>query len=244
LKKELKEQIKQDDFASGIETAAAWAGAHREELRIGLGVALVLAAAIGAVAYFRAQRAQEADRAFRDALTTFAAPVTSELTPGAERPSGTVFASADEKYKTAAAAFDGVERRFGSSLMGLRARYYGALARIELHQYGEAEKALKEIVARGSGLEPDLARLALADAYRKSGQLDKAVDAYVGVASNAAATVPRDFALLNAAETLEGAKRWGEARAAYRQLVEEFPGSVYATQARTRAEYLQGAVQG
>ncbi len=244
MKKELKEQIKQDEFASGLEKALAWAGDHREELRIGLGVALVLAAAIGAVTYFRAQRIQEADRAFRDALTTFEAPVTSELGPGAEKPSGTVFATADEKYKTAAAAFDGVERRFGSSLMGVRARYYGALARIELRQYTEAEKALKEIVGRGAGLEPDLARLALADCYRKSGQLDKAVDAYMGLASNAGATVPRDFALLSAAETLEGAKRYGEARATYRQLVEEFPGSVYATQARSRVDYLQGVAQG
>ena len=244
MKKELKEQIKQDEFASGLEKAAAWAGTHRDELRIGLGVALVLAAAVGAVTYFQAQRAREADRAFRDALTSFEAPVASELPPGSERPSGTVFASADEKYKTAAAAFDGVERRFGSSVMGLRAKYYAALARIELKQYAEAEKALKEIVARGSGLEPDLARLALADAYRKSGQLDKAVEAYRGLASNAAATIPRDFALLSAAETLEDAKRWAEARATYRQLIEEFPGSVYAAQARTRAEYLQSAVQG
>jgi tetratricopeptide (TPR) repeat protein len=244
LKKELKEQIKQDELASGLEQAAAWAGAHRDELRIGFGVALVLAAAIGAVAYFRAERTREADRAFRDALTAFEAPIAGETAPGEEKPGGTVFASADEKYKTAAAAFDGVERRFGSSMVGLRARYYAALARIELKQYGEAEKALKEIVARGSGLEPDLARLALAGAYRKSGQLDKAVDAYLGLVSNPAATVPRDFALVSAAATLEDAKRWGEARATYRQLVEEFPSSVYASQARTRADYLQSAVQG
>ncbi len=244
MKKELREQIKQDDFASGLEQAAAWAGAHRDELRIGLGVALVLAAAVGAVTYFQAQRAREADQAFRDALTTFEAPVASEVAPGAERPSGAVFASGDEKYKTAAAAFDGVERRSGSSVAGLRAKYYAALARIELKQYGEAEKALKEIVARGSGLEPELARLALADSYRKSGQLDKAVETYRGLASNAAASVPRDFALLSAAAALEDAKRWAEARATYRQLVEDFPGSVYAAQARTRAEYLQSAVQG
>ncbi len=242
MKKELKEQIKQDEFASGLEQAAAWAGAHRDELRIGLGVALVLAAAVGAVTYFQAQRAREADQAFRDALTTFDAPVASELAPGQEKPSGSVFTSADEKYKTAAAAFDGVERRFGSSAMGLRAKYYAALARIELKQYAEAEKALKEIIGRGSGLEPDLARLALANVYRRSGQLDKAVDAYRGLASNPAADVPRDFALMSAAESLEAAKRWAEARATYRQLLEEFPGSAFAAQARTRAEYLQGAV--
>jgi len=81
--------------------------------------------------------------------------------------------------------------------------------------------------------------VALANLYRRSGQVDKAVEAYRGLATNPAANVPRDFALLSAAQTLEDAKRWAEARAAYRQVFEEFPASVYASEARTRAEYLQ-----
>jgi hypothetical protein len=166
--------------------------------------------------------------------------VASELPPGAERPAGQVFATAEEKYKTAAAAFEGVERRFGSSKAGLRAKYYAALARIELGQYKEAEKALREIQATGAGLEPELARVALASLYRRSGETDKAVETYRGLATNPSANVPRDFALLSAAQTLEDAKRWSEARAAYRQVFEEFPASVYAADARARAEYLQG----
>jgi hypothetical protein len=240
LKKELREEIKQDEFASGLESAAAWLGAHRDEVRIGAGVAVVLLAAVGAFAYFQGQRAREADGAFRDALTAFDAPVAAEILPGADRPSGQVFATAEEKYKTAAAAFEGVERRFGSSKAGLRARYYAALSRIELGQYQEAEKALREVQSSGSGLEPELARMALANLYRRSGAVDKAVEAYRGIATNPSANLPRDFALLSAAQTLEDAKRWPEARAAYRQVFEEFPASLYASDARARAEYLQG----
>jgi tetratricopeptide (TPR) repeat protein len=244
VKKELRDEMKQDEFASGLEQGAAWLGAHRDEVRIGIGVAVVLAAAVGAVAYFQAQRVYEAERSFREAMTTFEAPVTSEVAPGADRPAGQVFASAEDKFKTAAAAFEGVERRYSSSTTGLRAKYFAALSRIELKQYAEAEKALQEIQARGAGLEPDLARLALADVYRRQGQVDKAVEAYRGVATNPTAGVPRDFALLSAAQTLEDAKRLGEARATYRQLLEEFPASVYAGDARSRADYLQSAVQG
>ena len=200
---------------------------------------VVLLAAAGALAYFQGQRAKEADRAFRDALTTFEAPVASELAAGADRPAGQVFATAEEKYKTAAAAFEGVERRFGSSKTGLRAKYYAALSRVQLGQNAEAEKALKEIQALGAGLEPELARLALADLYRRSGQVDKAVESYRGMATNPTANVPRDYALLSAAQALEDAKRWPEARAAYRQVYEDFPASVFATEARARVEYLQ-----
>jgi hypothetical protein len=239
LKKELKDQIKQDELASGLEQAASWLTAHRDEVRIGAGVVAVLLAAAGALAYFQGQRAREADRAFRDALTTFEAPVAAELAPGAERPPGQLFATAEDKYKTAAAAFEGVERRFGSSATGRRAKYYAALSRAELGQPAEAEKALKEIQAQGAGLEPDLARLALAGLYRRTGQIDKAIEGYRAVATNPAASVPRDFALLSVAQSLEDAKRWAEARAAYRQLAEEFPASVYASEARARAEHLQ-----
>ncbi len=242
MKKELRDEIKQDEFASGLEHGLSWLTAHRDEVRIGAGVIAVLLAAAGALAYFQGQRAREADRAFRDALTTFEAPVAAELASGAERPSGQVFATAEDKYKTAAAAFEGVERRFGSSVTGLRAKYYAALSRAELGQQAEAEKALKEIQARGAGLEPDLARLALANLYRRGGQVDKAVEAYRALATNPAASVPRDFALVSAAQSLEDAKRWAEARAAYLQLVEEFPASVYASEARTRAEYLKSLV--
>ncbi len=239
MKKEHRDEIKQDEFASGLEQAAAWLGAHRDEIRIGAGVVAVLLAAAGAVAYFQGQRAKDADRAFRDALTTFEAPVASEIPPGSDRPAGQVFATADEKYKTAAAAFEGVERRFASSKTGVRAKYYAALARVELGQTAEAEKALKEVVSQGGGLEPELARLALADLYRRTNQVDKAVEAYRGMATNPTASVPRDYALVSAAQTLEDAKRWPEARAAYRQVFEEFPASVYAAEARARVEYLQ-----
>jgi tetratricopeptide (TPR) repeat protein len=242
LRKELKDQIKQDDLTTGIEQAVAWAARRRDELRIGGLVFLVLAGAALAITHVRDQRLREGDRALRDALTTFEAPVASELPPGAERPAGQVFPSAEEKYKTAAAAFEGVARRYPSSTAGVRATYFGALSRLELGQYAEAEKALKELQERGAGLEPDLARLALADCYRRSGQVDKAVEAFRSFASNPSASLPRDQALMSAAQTLEDARRFAEARAAYRQLTEEFPASVFAAQARARAEYL--AVEG
>ena len=48
--------------------------------------------------------------------------------------------------------------------------------------------------------------------------------------------------LLELASTLESARRPAEAGAAYRRIVEEFPGSVYAPEARRRADHLGGVV--
>jgi hypothetical protein len=243
LKKERRDEIRQDEFASGLEQAYAWAAAHKDELRIGAGVAVVLLAAAGAFGYFQSQRAREADRAFREALTTYEAPVSTELAAGADRPSGQVFATAEDRYKTAAVAFEGVARRYGSAKVGQRAKYFAALCRIHLKQYAEAEKDLKELQS-GSGLEPELAREALADLYRRQGDVDKAVEAYRGLASNPTADLPRDYALMCAAQILDDAGRYAEARATYLELTAQFPASVYASDARSRAEYLATAARG
>ena len=242
MKKELRREIKKDEFASWVEKIFIRGSGHRDELRIGIGVAVVLLAAFGALAYFQSHRAAESERAFNDALDAFEAPVAGEIPEGADRPTGQVFATAEDKYKTAAAAFEGVNRRYGSSEIGTRAKYYAALARIELEQYAEAEKALRELLAPGADeLVPDLARVALGGLYRRSGETDQAVETYRSVASSTTSSVPADYALHCLAATLEDAGRWAEARATYRELVEHHPASVYAAAARTRVDYLETA---
>ena len=203
---------------------------------------LVLAGAALAITHVREQRLREGDRALRDALTTFELRSRRSCLPAPSAPrarcSRAPKRSTRRRPLRSRASRGAIPRRPPAC----ERRYFGALSRLELGQYAEAEKALKELQERGAGLEPDLARLALADCYRRSGQVDKAVEAFRSFASNPSASLPRDQALMSAAQTLEDARRFAEARAAYRQLTEEFPASVFAAQARARAEYL--AVEG
>jgi hypothetical protein len=243
LKRELKQKIKEDEFKSGLEHAIEWVQAHAEQVRLGAAAVLVAAAVLGGVAYVRSQRTQEARRAFADALETFEAPVKGEL-PEGQAAAGIVFASAEEKYRKAAAAFDGLERKYGTRAEGLRGRYYAALCRIELGDHAEARKALTELAGRRDGLEPALARLALAELERRSGAVDKAVEAYRQLADDAALPLPRDQALMSLATILEDAQRNAEASAAYQRLADEYPESPYASEARQRARYLREPAQG
>ena len=243
MKREHRKQIKRDELVSGMERTVVWVKAHRDEVRATLiGVAIVVVGAVGFTT-FQARRKASAEKAFAEASETFHAPVAAELPPGAEKPAGLQFANPAEKYQKAAAAFDGVERRYGSMPAGRRARYYAALSRIEMGDYAEAEKALDKLVADSdrSSLESGLARLALADLYRRRGETDKAVAAYRQLVDDASLAVPRDHVLMSLASTLEEAHRAKEARASYRRLTEEFPGSVFLSEARRRAEDLQTA---
>jgi hypothetical protein len=240
LKKELKRQIREDEFKSGVEHAIEWVRAHSDQVRMALLVAVVAGGILLGLSTFRSQRQSSSEAAFAAALETFQAPVEGELGEGSERPA-TVFPTSEEKFKKAAASFDGVARQWPSLAAGRRARYYAALCRVELGDLANARTALADLAGRRdeAPLEAALARMALADVDQRSGDVEKAVDAYRQMADDSTLPLPRDYALMRLASTLENARRGPEAGASYRRLVEEFPQSVYAPEARRRMEHLQ-----
>jgi TolA-binding protein len=239
VKKNLKKAIKEDELVSWVEHTRAFAEGRSETVKIVAVVVLVLAIGGAALAYFRGQRDREARTAFAAALETFHSPTAAEA--GANATAPTRFANPTDKYRQALTDFEGVERRHGSHELGLRARYYAALCKVELGQLDDAEAALKELASsRGTDkLEPALARLALADVQRRKGQVDAAAAAYKQIIDDAGSVVPRDHALMSMAQMLEEARRGPEAQAAYLRLVQEFPSSNYADDAQKRADNLK-----
>jgi TolA-binding protein len=240
MKKELRQQIKQDELRTGFEHAVAWGSTHRDEVRVTVIAVAVLGLAAVGFASYRSHRQASAEKAFDEALTVFHAPVVGE--PQAAQAAGTVvYATAAEKNQKAAAAFADVAKRYGSSATGRRARYYAALANLDLGKTAEAEADLKDLASGGEdALVRGLARLALADLYRGSGRWDLALEGYRKIVDDPGSAVPRDHALMRLASTLEEAQRAPEALSTYRRVIEEFPSSVYAADARRRVDYLGG----
>jgi hypothetical protein len=242
LKKDLKRQIKQDEFLSGIEKVVKFFEAHKEEVRVTTIALVVVGALAWGFAYVQGRRTREASDALSEALVTFETPVAGQ-TPPADGAVNPPFPSADVKFKKAAAGFDGVARRYSTQPIALRARYYAALCRIELGDFDTARKDLEAIAAQkdgGGGLTSALARMALADLLKRRGHVEEAVEAYRALANDQGLPLPRDYALWNVATTLEEAGHPAEAAVAYRQLRDEFPSSVWATEAGRMASYLTG----
>jgi TolA-binding protein len=237
MKRELKKQIKQDEFVSWLDHTVTWVRAHEREVKVTGGILLALALGwLGLSTYMRG-RARAAEEEFAAALRTFQAPLTGEA---AQAPQTKTFATAAERYRQSAQEFAEVHRKYGSHDAGRRARYYEGLCRLELAQYDEAHKAFSEVAAAGGEeLAPDLARLQLGELEERRGRVDEALKVYRQMVEDASLALPRDHVLMTLSTTLEEAKRLPEAREAYRRLAEEFPDSVYAAEARRRADYLK-----
>ena len=241
MKKDLKKHIKQDEFATWLGRAVAFTRAHEKEAKVTIGTLLVLGVGALALTYVRDQRGRAVETDLATAVEAFHAPASDEAPANQERPAVPAAATAAEKYRKAVEQFEGLGKRHASFASGRRALYYAALSRAELGQFVEAEKLLIEVSSDKSegALEPALARLELAELYRRSGQPDKALAAYRQMVDDAAFPLPRDHVLMRLASLLEEMRRLEDARAGYRRLVEEFPGSVYAPEARRRADFLQ-----
>ena len=184
------------------------------------------------------------EAAFAAALETFQAPGRGRARRGRRAAYRTRRSPpAEEKFRKAAAGL----RRCGTAVAFPRARAVAPAttrpcAAIELGDLAERPtRPSPRLAARGTRRPsrrpwpawpwPTL--------EQRGGQLDKAIDAYRQMADDSTLPLPRDYALMRLAATLEEARRGQEAGASYRRVVEEFPQSVYAAEARRRMEYLQ-----
>jgi len=235
--------MREDEVRSSVEHAYEFVARNQRQVAIAAVALVLLGLGAWGARSWQERRALAAELAFADAMKIYLTPTAAEVPEGAQ---STVapFATKAEKLTKAIAAFDGVDRAYASFASGRRARYFAAVARLEAGDSKQAEEALKPLALAGATLESGLARLALADLYRRAGQVEKAVETLRQIIDAPASELPRDAALLDLGATFEEAKRPAEARAAYDRLAKDFPSSVYAAEARRRADFLESVVTG
>ncbi len=212
------------------------------------GVSAVLIVAIGALGYlaWRQNGETQSRTLLAAAMAVADAPVTAPTAPEAGKPAvqppgtyPTERARAEAALPRLLASADA----YPASDAGITARYEAAAALIRLGRIDEGVKQYQEVVNRGSGLYPLMARLGIAEADVLAGKYDAAIAGYQEVVTKYAEQAPIDGVLMDLGRAYRLAGKTADARKTFARVTEEFPQSPYATFARTEIETLGTARQ-
>ena len=201
-------------------------------------LALVVAiVAIGGFVWWRQSRATAANELLASAIAVYDAPVVPITAPSpgspAPLPQAGTFTTEQEKLQAALPKFREAADRYPNTHPGLVARYHLAGVLAALGQYPEAEQRYQDVVNKGtSTIYARTAKLGLADTQVAQGKYDPAINIYTELSRDTGSQIPVDSILMQLGRAYARAGRKEEAARTFDRIVQEFPQSLYVTDAQ------------
>jgi predicted negative regulator of RcsB-dependent stress response len=216
LRKDLKKDEIRESFVHGVESVAS----HQQMLWIVVSAALVVALAVFGWNSYTQRQTAKAAAALDDAMKIFQARIRAAGEPA--EPGELTYIDEKNKAADSERKFLEVASQYGRTRPGQVARYYAALSEIQVKNFADAEKNLKQL---DSGTDENLAGLArfqLAGVYDQEGKASQAVDLYKQLSDKPTVFVPKPMVLLTLADHY---RKTDPAQAAklYNQVKLQFP---------------------
>ena len=236
-----RHKLKENEFARSVGRARQVVDTRGRD--IGLIVAGVIAviALIAGYTWYRQAQAGKANAALASALAVYEAPVSTPAAPAPGSPMpvqdpGT-FTTERAKLDAALPKFMEAAEAFPNTDAGITARYHAAAILAATGRHAEAEQRYQEVVDKGgNGIYGRTARLGLATAQAAQGEYDSAIAIYTELSRDSNSTLPVDGVLMQLGQAYAKAGRKEEAVRAFTRVVDEFPQSVFAADARREVE--------
>jgi TolA-binding protein len=241
MKSTERHKLKENEFARSVSAARDMVTARKNDiLRIIVAIVVILVIIAG-YTMWRQSRNSKAEAALATGLAIFEAPV---MTPAAPAPGSPIPVQQPGTYSTEKAKLEAALPKlmeaadaYPSAQAGIAARYYAASALSALGRFAEAEQRYKEVVDKGgSSIYVRTARLGLADAQAAQRKFDDAITIYRELSTDTRGEIPVDGVLMALGRTYLQAGRKDEAARAFSRVVDEFPESAYANDARRERE--------
>lgn len=236
-----RHKLKENEFARTVARTREAIGSRQRDVAIIVVAALVAVAAAGGYAWWRASRNARANAALASALAVYEAPVIPPAppTPGSAPPlpqPGT-FQTQQAKLEAALPKFLEAADKYPATEAGITARYHAASLLATLGRHAEAETRFREVADRsGDSIYGRTAKLGLAETQVAQGNFEPAIAIYTELSRDTASPIPVDSVLMHLGRAYARAGRKDEAIRAFNRIVEEFPQSLYVSDAKRELE--------
>jgi outer membrane protein assembly factor BamD (BamD/ComL family) len=243
MKRTERHRLKENEVASTVARAKeTYERYHTSILAAGIGV-LVVIVGVGIYVTWRSQTDSRSREMLADAMTVAQAKVDPAPVPGAApapKPAGG-FPTEQARNEAALARFVALANEYPSTDAGLEALYHAAATLTALGRYGESVQRYQEVIAKaGTSVYGQMAKLGIADTEVASGKYDQAIATYRELATSSVGNLPVDGVLMQLAYAYQAAGKTSDARQAFKRILDEFPQSPYAADAKRAMGELKG----
>ncbi|MEO6223184.1 MAG: tetratricopeptide repeat protein [Vicinamibacterales bacterium] len=228
-----RHHLKTNEFAVRLARGTEMVATHRDRVLMGAAAVALLVVAIAGYSWYRGNTTDKAEALLGAAMTTYEAPIVPAPTiPGTVQQVGT-YPTETARSEAALAGFQKIIDSYPSTTAAVAARYHRACALMALRRLGEAEQAFQgAAAAAGSTVFGPMSKMGQASVLAAGGQFDKALPMFEALAADRDGMLPVDGVLMQLGRAYAQAGKRGEAKTAYKRVVDEFPESNYVGQAR------------
>jgi TolA-binding protein len=242
-----RHKLKQNEFERTVAQARDAVAARQREVT--MAVVAVVAVLLVAGAYFgyRNSRNSKATTLLATALATAEAPVVPPPppAPGSAPPIQAPGTYKDEHDRSLAALplLQHAADAYPNTQAGITARFRLAATLADLGRHAEAEQRYQEVVQKTStrDIYHYTARLGVGEAQLAQGKAADAAATFQSLATDSNSQLPVDAVLMQLGHAAEAAGKKDDATRAFNRVVEEFPQSLYASDAREKLAALKKA---
>jgi TolA-binding protein len=237
-----RHKLKENEFARSVAQARSVVEQRRGDITKFVVAVVLLLAAVGGYAWWRSSRDARANESLAAALAVYQMPVVPIPPPAPGSPPpvpqpGT-FPTEQEKLAAALPKFVDAANAHPGTSAGITARFYAASILAALGKPAEAEQRYKEVIdkAGSSSIYSRTAKLGMAEAQVAQAKYDSAIAIYSELSRDTNSSLPLDSVLMHLGRAYARAGKKEEAVRSFTRVVDEFPQSAYAADARREME--------
>ena len=247
MKSTERHKLKENEFAHTVARTREIVDQRRKEITTIAIAVIAVSVAVGGYFAWRASRDNKSEALLATALATVEAPVYTPPPPAPGspppvQPPGT-YRTERERADAALPKLQAAADRYPDSDAGNTARFHLAATLAELGRFAEAEQRYNEVIQKAGSrsLYRQTAKMGLGEAQLAQGKGDAAITTFKDLSTDTNSTLPVDGVLMQLGRAAIAAGKSDEATRAFTRVVDEFPQSLYVSEAREKIATLKKA---